>query len=143
MDPDDIVVDDTHLIPAGELVVRATRSGGTGGQHVNTSSTRIELLWNPSASSMLTDEEKQRVLERLASRVDSAGFIRVVSSETRSQLQNRERAKARLAQLVGAALVRQKVRRATRPSKAAKERRLAEKKLQAQKKSGRRRPDLE
>jgi ribosome-associated protein len=143
MNPDDIVVDETHLIPAAELVIRATRSGGAGGQHVNTSSTRIELLWNPATSSSLNDEERQLVISRLASRIDSAGFIRVVSSETRSQLQNRERAKARLAQLVKSALVRRKARRATRPSKAARERRLTEKKQQSEKKSGRRRPDLE
>jgi len=143
MDSDDIVVDALHSIPAEELVLRATRSGGTGGQHVNTSSTRIELLWNPGTSSALTDEERGLVVERLANRLDSAGLIRVVSSETRSQLQNRERAKARLAELVRRALVRPKVRRATKPSRAAHQRRLTEKKQQGEKKSGRRRPDLE
>jgi ribosome-associated protein len=143
METDEIVVDDTHTIPVAELVIRATRSGGAGGQHVNTSSTRIELLWSPATSSILTEEERQRVMSRLASRLDSSGFVRVVSSETRSQLQNRERAKTRLGQLVKSALVKPKVRRVRRPSKAAHEKRLAEKKQQSEKKSGRRRPDLE
>ena len=143
MESDDIVIDATHVIPVGELVVRASRAGGAGGQHVNTSSTRIELLWNPGTSAALTPTERQLAVERLAKRLDSAGFIRLVSSETRSQLQNRERAKDRLADLVRAALVPRKVRRATKPSRSAREKRITEKKQQSQKKSERRRPDLD
>jgi ribosome-associated protein len=143
MESDDIFLDATHVIPAGELVVRASRSGGAGGQHVNTSSTRIELLWNPGVSSALSTGERQLVVERLATRLDSAGFIRLVSTETRSQLQNRERAKERLAELVRAALIPRKVRRATKPSRAAREKRITEKKQQSRKKSERRRPDHE
>jgi ribosome-associated protein len=143
MESDDIVIDATHTIPVGELAVRASRAGGAGGQHVNTSSTRVELLWNPGASAAFSPSERELVLERLAKRLDSAGFIRLVSSETRSQLQNRERAKDRLADLVRAALVPRKVRRATKPSRSARERRITEKKQQSQKKSERRRPDLD
>ncbi|MEP7347642.1 MAG: alternative ribosome rescue aminoacyl-tRNA hydrolase ArfB [Gemmatimonadaceae bacterium] len=143
MESDDIVIDASHVIPAGELVVRASRAGGAGGQHVNTSSTRIELLWNPGLSAALSPGERRVVVERLAKRLDSAGFIRFVSSETRSQLQNRERAKERLADLVRAALVPQKVRRATKPSRAEREKRITEKKQQSQKKSERRRPDFD
>lgn len=140
MESDDIVIDATHAIPASELLVRASRAGGAGGQHVNTSSTRIELLWSPGTSAALTTNEREIVVQRLTTRLDAAGFIRLVSSETRSQLQNRERAKDRLAELVRAALVPRKVRRATKPSRAARERRITEKKQQSQKKSERRRP---
>lgn len=143
MESDDIRIDATHVIPAGELQVRASRAGGAGGQHVNTSSTRIELLWHPGSSSALSGEERHRVAARLAARLDSAGIIRLVSSETRSQLQNRERARERLADLVRAALQPRKVRRPTKPTKSSKERRLTEKKQRSKQKSERRRPDLD
>ncbi|MFN8581771.1 MAG: alternative ribosome rescue aminoacyl-tRNA hydrolase ArfB [Gemmatimonadaceae bacterium] len=141
MDPTDLIIDDAHTIPDSELVFRATRSGGAGGQHVNTSSTRIELLWDPAQSSALSEVERALVRERLATRMDAAGAIRIVSSETRSQLQNRERAKARLAELVRRALIPRKTRRPTKPSRAAREERLAEKKARAKRKSERRRAD--
>ena len=67
-------------IPRGELEVRATRAGGAGGQHVNTSSTRIELLWNVARTTVLDDERKARVTARLATRIDGEGWLRVVSS---------------------------------------------------------------
>ncbi|MBV6520743.1 MAG: Peptidyl-tRNA hydrolase ArfB [Gemmatimonadaceae bacterium] len=143
MQPDDIVIDGEVIIPAHEIVLRTSRSGGAGGQHVNTSSTRVELLWNPATSAALTDAQRQLLRDRLARRIDAAGFLRVVSSETRSQAQNRERARARLAELIRSALVRPKVRRATRPSRAAKEQRLVDKRQRAEKKSGRRRPDVD
>jgi ribosome-associated protein len=126
-------------IPRSELTYRATRSGGPGGQHVNTSSTRIELLWNPSGSSALTEEQRARVRERLASRIDADGNVRVVASDSRSQRQNRERADARLAALVRDALVVRRKRRATKPSRAAKEARLADKRRHSNKKQERRR----
>src|SRR6478609_2266156 len=77
-------------LPLTELEFRATRSGGPGGQHVNTSSTRVELWWDVAASPSLTDEQRLRLLNRLGSRLDSAGRLRLVSSESRSQLRNRE-----------------------------------------------------
>jgi ribosome-associated protein len=128
-------------IPRDELTVRATRSGGAGGQHVNTSSTRIELLWNPTTSRALDDAQRARLLEQLAARLDTEGNVRVVSSETRSQLQNRERAELRLVELVRRALVVPKRRRPTKPSRAAKEKRLDEKRKQGEKKRERRRLD--
>ncbi|MFN8570948.1 MAG: alternative ribosome rescue aminoacyl-tRNA hydrolase ArfB [Gemmatimonadaceae bacterium] len=143
MDPDDLIIDETHTIPAAELVYRATRSGGAGGQHVNTSSTRIELLWEVGRSSALTDEERAVVQERLSARLDATGAVRIVSSETRSQLQNRERAKARLGELVRQALVPRKTRRRTRPSRAAREERLADKKQRSKRKSDRRQGNWE
>jgi ribosome-associated protein len=135
---DALPVTRTVAIPRAELEAKATRSGGPGGQHVNTSSTRIELRWNARTSRALSEDQRQRVLEKLASRLDAEGAVRVVSSEHRSQLQNREAAEARLAALVRGALAVPKVRRATKPSRAAKARRLDEKKKHSEKKRNRR-----
>jgi ribosome-associated protein len=125
-------------IPIDELDIRATRSGGPGGQHVNTSSTRVEVRWDVSASPILTEADRDRVLEKLATRIDRHGVLRVVASARRSQLQNRERAIARLRELVNEALERPKPRKKTRPSKAAREARLADKKRRAERKRRRR-----
>lgn len=115
-------------VPRSELQYRASRSGGPGGQHVNTASTRIELLWNLEASRVLTEEQRTRLRERLASRLDSTGALRVVSSARRSQQQNKQAADERLAALVRHALHVPKRRRATKRPKAANERRISEKK---------------
>lgn len=137
---DDLVIGPGLMIPADELHWRATRAAGPGGQHVNTSATRVELVWDVAASAVLTDELRQRLLARLASRVDSRGRLRVVSGARRSQLQNREAARERLAELVRAASVVPKRRRPTRPSRAARERRLDEKRRQGARKRERRSP---
>ncbi len=115
-------------VPRSELEYRATRSSGPGGQHVNTASTRIELLWNLDASRVLNDEQRARLRERLASRLDSTGALRIVSSARRSQQQNKEAADERLAVLVRHALHVPKRRRPTKRPKAANEKRLSEKK---------------
>ena len=138
-DPTDgIRVNESVIIPRDELVARASRAGGAGGQHVNTSSTRIELLWNVATSRALTDEQRERVRQKLISRLDSEGNVRVVASDRRSQLQNRDSAESRLADLVRAALVVPKKRRPTKPSRAAKQARLDEKKRLSDKKRERR-----
>lgn len=137
---DAIVVNDALFIPRGEVETRATRSGGPGGQHVNTSSTRIEVRWNVERSGALDDAQRERLREVLASRLDREGWLRIVASDSRSQLQNRERAEERLAGIVRRALLVPKARRATRPSKAAKRARLDSKKKQSRKKSERKRP---
>jgi ribosome-associated protein len=129
-------------IPRAELEYRASRAGGAGGQHVNTSSTRIELLWNPSRSAVLDDAARVLVAERLASRIDGEGWIRVVSSARRSQQQNREAAESRLAELVRGALVVRKKRRPTKPTRASKEARIAGKRKRSETKR-RRRGDLD
>jgi ribosome-associated protein len=133
-----IEVTPSVAIPRAELEYRASRAGGAGGQHVNTSSTRIELIWNVRATPVLDDVTRERVLTRLASRIDGEGWIRVVSSARRSQQQNREAAEARLAELVRGALAVQKRRKATKPSRGAKEARLAEKKKRGETKRQRR-----
>ena len=135
---DGIRVNDTVVVPRDELVARASRSGGAGGQHVNTSSTRIELVWNVGTSRALTDEQRERVLQKLASRLDTDRNLRVVASDRRSQRQNRESAEMRLADLVREALVVPKKRRPTKPSRAAKQARLDSKKRVSEKKRERR-----
>lgn len=125
-------------IPTNELTIRATRAGGPGGQHVNTSSTRIEVVWDLRGSSVLSPEQRERLELRLASRLDSAGQLRVVSADTRSQAQNRALALQRLAALVRDGLVVPKARRATKPSRGAREARLDEKKRRSHTKRGRR-----
>lgn len=140
---DAIVVDASHVIPRHELTVRATRSGGPGGQHVNTSSSRIEVQWNPGASSALTPDEKARVVQRLASRVDSEGWVRVAASDTRSQRQNRLLAEQRLASLIARALHVRKKRVKTAPSASSREERLRVKKLRGRRKRDRGAGDFE
>lgn len=124
-------------IPREEVEIRASRSGGPGGQHVNTSSTRIEARWNVDATGAMSDEEKARVRARLGTRIDSAGYLRVVSSESRSQARNRDIALARLVETVRRALAVPKKRRPTRRPKGANEERLREKKLRARRKKER------
>jgi ribosome-associated protein len=140
--PDDALpVARGFAIPRGELEVRATRAGGPGGQHVNTSSTRIELRWNPSSSravAALGEELRAHLLARLAPRADADGLVRIVASEHRSQRQNREAAEARLVGLVAQALVVPKRRKPTKPTRASVARRLDGKRRQSEKKRDRR-----
>lgn len=125
-------------IPRAELQYRATRAGGAGGQHVNTSSTRIELLWNVRTTQALDEEARARVAAKLASRLDGEGNLRVVSSARRSQVQNRDAAEARLAELVRGALAVPRRRKATKPTRASKEARIGAKKKRAETKRQRR-----
>lgn len=129
-------------IPRVELSYRASRAGGPGGQHVNTSSTRIELLWDLNGSTAIDDAQRERLRIKLRPRLDSDGHVRVVASDRRSQKQNRLAAEERLAALVRHALVVPKKRRPTKPTRAAKERRLADKKRRAEKKRERRADDV-
>ncbi len=127
-------------IPLGELEYRATRSGGPGGQHVNTSSTRIELWWDVRSSAALTEDQRGRLLTRLSNRLDGEGRLRVVASASRSQLRNREAATERLRELLAAALQVRKPRKATKPSRAAKAARLEAKRRRSALKRDRRVP---
>lgn len=138
---DALAVTRALAIPRAELGVKATRAGGPGGQHVNTSSTRIELRWSVRDSAVLDDAQRARLLERLGARLDASGALRVVASEHRSQRMNREAAEARLARIVAEALVVPKARKATKPSRAAKMRRLDAKRQHGAKKADRRRVD--
>ena len=140
---DILQVTDTIGVPRSELVYRASRSGGAGGQHVNTSSTRIELLWDFQASPALNDAQKDRIRAKLGARIDAEGLLRVVAGNRRSQLQNRMAAEERLAILVRDAMRVAKKRRATAPTKASKEKRLEHKKLRSRKKENRRKDAFE
>ncbi|MDB4908959.1 MAG: Class peptide chain release factor [Gemmatimonadetes bacterium] len=131
-------VNEQVSIPRHELSHRATRSGGAGGQHVNTSSTRIELLWDLPNSTAVDDETRERLKRKLVRRLDSEGMLRVVSSEHRSQGQNRAEAEKRLANIVRAALMIPKARRKTKPTRASKEERLTQKKRRGEVKRNRR-----
>ena len=130
-------------IPRDELSIRASRSGGAGGQHVNTSSTRIELLWNIAGTRALPESVRDGVLHRLKKRTNADGFIRIVSSEHRSQLRNREAAEERLVKMVRAALTVPRARRKTAPTRASKEARLESKKRRAEIKKRRASSDFE
>ena len=127
-------------VPLAELEFRASRSGGPGGQHVNTSSTRVEVTWDVAGSPALSEEQRQRLLVRLASRLDGTGRLRLVSSGTRSQLRNREDVTERLREVVAQALLVPKARKRTRTPRAAKAARLENKRRRAATKRDRRPP---
>ena len=135
---DALVVDRLLSIPRAELTVRASRSGGPGGQHVNTSSTRVEVLWNVRESPTLFDDQRAVLTNALRTRLSATGDLRVVASDTRSQLRNRALAEKRLAEIVRRALIVKKARKKTRPTRSAVERRLAEKKVRSKRKHERR-----
>jgi len=135
-----LVVTPNLSIPLAEIVIRATPSSGPGGQHVNRSATRIEAVWNVTASPVLTPAQRSRLQLRLATRLDGEGNLRVVASDRRSQLQNRSAALERLAGVVSRALAVPKARRATKPTRASKERRLDSKKRRGTTKRERRQP---
>ena len=124
-------------IPPDELRFRTARSGGPGGQHVNKTSTKVEVLWNVARSESLSDAQRERLLAKLSSRIDVRGMLRVASTDSRSQLQNRETAVDRINKIVRKALRVPKPRKKTRPPKRAVEGRLAEKKKRAEKKERR------
>jgi ribosome-associated protein len=139
-DIEGIRVNQSLVIPRSELTVRASRSSGAGGQHVNKTSSRIEVEWSVAQSPSITDEERARLFKRLSSRLSENGIIRVVASDTRSQLRNREAAEKRLAETIAKALIVPKKRKPTRRPRSADEARLTEKKKQSERKRERRRP---
>jgi ribosome-associated protein len=115
------------LIPAAELQWRFSRASGPGGQGVNTTDSRVELSFDVAASTALTPAQRARILQRLSGRLVN-GVLTVVAAEHRSQLRNREAARSRLAAILRQAVVPDPpTRRQTHPSRAARERRLADK----------------
>jgi ribosome-associated protein len=125
-------------VPEAELSVRASRAGGPGGQHVNQSSTRVEVRWNVAESPSLNEEQRSRLFEKLGKRIDSKGVLRVVADERRSQLRNREAAIERLNVLVRDALRTPKPRKKTKPPASANIKRLEEKRRRGAQKRQRR-----
>ncbi len=139
----DLQVTRKLTIPAAELGWRFSRSSGPGGQHVNTSDSRAELTWDIAASKALSDEQRERLLDRLSGRL-VGGTLTVAASEQRSQLRNRESALEKLRGLLAAALAPDgPKRRPTKPSRGAKLRRLEAKGQRSQVKKNRQRPGYE
>jgi len=131
----------TVQLPLAELEVSFSRSGGPGGQHANTSSTKVELRWDLEASSALTPPQKQLLRSRLGSRLTDEGVLVLQSSEHRSQTRNREAAVARLVALLSDALRVSPTRRPTRPTRAARQRRVEAKRRRGDTKALRRPPE--
>lgn len=129
------------VIPGDELFETASRSSGPGGQHVNTSSTRVTLRWSPVDSAALDEARRRRLCERLAGRLTRAGNLVVHAQGSRSRARNREQARQRLAELVREGLRTRRARRPTRPSRSAKHRRLESKRHRASVKQRRGRVD--
>lgn len=122
---------------SGELHFTASRSSGPGGQNVNKVNTRVELRFDVSASSLLTEEEKTVLLEKLSGRVNAEGFLILYSQAERSQIQNKARVIERFYELIEKALIQKKVRKPTEPTSGSKEERLEEKRKQSEKKKRR------
>lgn len=126
------------MIPPGELRERFSRSSGPGGQGVNTTDSRVELSFDVARSRAIPEDLRPRLLARLASRL-TGGVLTIAASEHRAQLANREAARARLAAVLReAATPPPAKRRPTKPTRGARERRLAEKKRRGDVKRGRR-----
>jgi ribosome-associated protein len=142
-DDDGIRIGTTLTIPRDELVLKATRSGGPGGQHVNTSSTRIELVWDVASSPSLDESQRAHLMTRLASRLDTQGKLRLVAQDERSQLRNREAALARFIDVVTHGLIVPRKRKRTRPPAASKRARLESKRKRSALKRDRRPPTEE
>jgi ribosome-associated protein len=135
LDRDVLRVSRSCAIPLSELQWRFTASGGPGGQHANTSNTRVEVVFDVASSRSLGPRQRARLLERLGP------TVRVVADDERSQRRNRQLALDRLRSRLAEALHVERPRRPTRPSRAAVERRLEEKRRRAQRKQNRARPE--
>ena len=132
--PDALDIRPGVSIPLEEVELRTSRSSGPGGQHANVTASRIEAVFDVEASEALGDRQRELILNRLGPRVTA------IAQDTRSQTRNRELALERLRERLAGALVVQRTRRDTKPSRGAKERRLKKKKVRSDVKRARRRP---
>ncbi len=136
--PQDVLFINTRVrIPLAELAYEFSRSSGAGGQNVNKNETAVALTFDLARTPALNESERARLLDKLANRVTSDGLLRMESQESRSQLKNREEVTRRFAQLLREALIVPRSRRKTKPSRAAKERRITAKKHAGEIKRGR------
>jgi ribosome-associated protein len=124
-------------VPLSEVELRASRSSGPGGQHANVTASRVEAVFDVGASRALDEEQKRRVMARLGP------VVKATAQDTRSQARNRELALERLRARLAGALAVQRPRRATKPTGAARRRRLETKRRRGDVKRGRRRPEAE
>ncbi len=122
-----------------EVFYRTARSGGKGGQNVNKVETLAEAWWHIAGSRLYSEEDKERIADKLQSRINKDGYLLVKSSETRSQLENKGIALKKMEALIAQSLLKPKKRKPSKPSKAAVERRLESKRKEADKKEARRR----
>ncbi len=139
----DLPVNHSLTIPGNELEVATSRSGGPGGQHVQKTSSRVSLRWNIRDSIAITPLQRTRLMQKLASRLTLEGELLIHVDSERSQIRNRDIARERLAYIVLEALKVAKKRVATKPTRGAKERRIAAKKRDSRIKSGRSRPQMD
>ena len=124
-----------------ELVFTTSRSGGPGGQNVNKVNSKVTLHFDVDGSQILTPEEKVVIAGKLAARMTREGILMLAAQESRSQLDNKQTVLEKLDKLLSKAFERRKPRKATKPSKGAKQERLKKKKVVSEKKKWRRRPD--
>lgn len=125
-----------------ELVFKAVKSSGPGGQHVNKTASKVVVQFDIPTSSAFTEEEKALLLEKLSSRLTNEGRLIIDSSESRSQHKNKELVTERLIKVISVALKKSKPRKKTRPTKASKLKRLREKKARSSQKADRRKPEI-
>ncbi|MCA6074328.1 alternative ribosome rescue aminoacyl-tRNA hydrolase ArfB [Fulvivirga sedimenti] len=125
-----------HRIKA-EIQVKTSRSSGPGGQHVNKTESRVQLIFNIRESAILEDQEKETLLAFFKSQLTNEGAIIVACESNRSQLKNKEAAFKKLDRMLAKAFAKKKKRKPTSPSKAAKQKRLKSKKIQSEKKQQR------
>ena len=135
--PDELRIDERLSIPLSEIELRTSRSSGPGGQHANVTASRVEAVFDVEAAGALDDAQRARLSRRLGT------VVTAVAQEARGQARNRELALRRLGEKIAAGLKQPRRRRPTKPSRAARERRLQGKRLAGERKRSRRKPPFE